>query len=60
MRHAYDLYFHNPPEDKDNPNRMTFVARFGNDEKYISGYEFLGSNDALQVAFARKIIRDYI
>lgn len=52
---AYDLYWHDDPI---HPELITVVARYGNDENYISGLSFLGTTPALQVAFARKVIRE--
>lgn len=54
-KNVYDLYYHDSPTAV----LRTFVARYGNDEKYISGIGFISAHYALQVALARKILKDY-
>lgn len=52
-RHYYDLYY------CDQAGIPTFIARWGDESKYYSGMSSVPQNNALSVAFARKIMKDY-
>lgn len=53
--HIYDLYYHTNKKE----TYQTFVARYGNDEKYDSGMPFITTHPMLALAFVRKIVKDY-
>lgn len=56
----WELYFH--PADTMSRHAdilTTFIARYGKDEKYISGLDGITRHPILALAFARKIVSDY-